>query len=264
MIDTVNILCFIEWPLYLMYNMIIVPVFPGEVILMKSDRIEELKRQRQVEIQPRKSQLSYSFFLIFVCLISYCYFLNTNKTYGITWITGILIGITMQRTRFCFTASFRDPIMVGTTSLFRAVIIGLMISTIGFGILQYKAIGRMSDYLINDVPGQISPVGLNTIIGAVLFGIGMVIAGGCASGTLMRIGEGHLMQVVVLVGFVIGATLGAGHFKFWDNLVISSSKTIYIPEYIGFLPAIITQLTVLGTLYLLAGWYDKKNNIINL
>ena len=103
----------------------------------------------------------------------------------------------MQRSGFCFVASFRDPVMVGSTSLFRAVIIGLMISTVGFGIFQYITISNIPNYLIDDIPGQIFPVGINTMIGAILFGIGMVIAGGCASGTLIRIGEGHVMQIVV-------------------------------------------------------------------
>lgn len=97
-----------------------------------------------------------------------------------------------------------------------------------------------------------------------MFGIGMVIAGGCASGTLIRIGEGHILQIIVLIGFIIGTTLGINHFEFWDKLFISSSKSIYIPRYIGFLPAVIVQLAVLGILYLLAGQYDKKNNIMNL
>ncbi len=231
---------------------------------MKSDRIEELKRQRQVKIEPKKSQLPYFLLFVLISIAICCYLFNTNGTYGIIWSIGILIGITMQRSRFCFAASFRDPIMVGNTSLFRAVIIGLIISTIGFSIFQYKTIGNVPNYIIDDIPGRISPVGLNTIIGAVLFGAGMVIAGGCASGTLIRIGEGHMMQVVVLIGFIIGTTLGINHFEFWDKLIISSSKPVYIPQYIGFLPTVIIQLAVLIILYLLASWYDEKNNIMSL
>lgn len=229
---------------------------------MTSSRIEELKRQRQAEIHPKKSQLPYFFFVAFISFTICCYFSNTNTTYSIVWTIGILIGITMQRSRFCFAASFRDPIMVGTTSLFRAVIIALIISTVGFSIFQYITIGNVQNYSIADVPGQIYPVGFHTILGSILFGIGMVIAGGCASGTLIRIGEGYIMQVVVLIGFVIGATLGASHFEFWDKLFISSSKTIYTPKYIGFIPALIIQIGVLTILYWLANWYDKQNNIM--
>jgi len=229
---------------------------------MTSKKIEELKRRRQTEIHYKKSQLPYFFFVAFISFIICCFLINTNITYSIVWTIGILIGITMQRSRFCFAASFRDPIMVGTTSLFRAVIIGLFISTIGFAIFQYISIGNIQNYSLENVPGQIYPVGFHTILGAILFGIGMVVAGGCASGTLIRIGEGYMMQVVVLIGFIIGTTLGGNHFEFWDNLLISSSKIIYIPQYIGFIPALIIQLVVLSMLYILAIWYDKQNNIM--
>lgn len=229
---------------------------------MTSNKIEELKRRRQAEMQPKKSQLPYFFFVAFICFVVCGYFLNTNTMHSVVWTIGILIGITMQRSRFCFAASFRDPIMVGTTSLFRAVIIGLIISTIGFGIYQYREIGGIVNYAIGDVPGQIYPVGFHTILGAILFGIGMVIAGACASGTLIRIGEGYMMQVVVFIGFIIGTTLGGSHFEFWDKLLISSAKTIYIPKHIGFIPAFILQITVLVILYWLADWYDKKNNMM--
>lgn len=42
---------------------------------------------------------------------------------------------------------------------------------------------------------------MNTVVGGIIFGIGMVIAGGCASGMLMRIGEGFEMHLITLVGF---------------------------------------------------------------
>lgn len=230
--------------------------------LTTSSRIEEIKRQRQKEIKFKKNQKKYFYIVALISLIILCYFISNNITYAFTWFIGIIIGITMQRSRFCFAASFRDPIMVGTTSLFRAVILGLMISTVGFGIYQYISLSNMEVYSVMDVPGQIYPVGIHTIIGAIIFGIGMVIAGGCATGTLIRIGEGYLMQVVVFIGFIIGATLGGKNFEFWDKLFISSSKTIYIPEYIGLIPTVLAQLIVLGILYYLAIWYDKQNNIM--
>lgn len=234
----------------------------GVDLLATSSRIEELKRQRQKEIRLKKSQKKYFYLVSLISLIIFCYYININKRYAFTWAVGILIGITMQRSRFCFAASFRDPIMVGTTSQLRAVILGLMISTVGFGMYQYMSLINMETYSIIDIPGQIYPVGIHTIVGAIIFGIGMVIAGGCATGTLIRIGEGYLMQVVVFIGFIIGASLGGISFEFWDNLFISSSKTIYIPEYIGLIPTVLGQLIFLAILYYLALWYDKQNNIM--
>ncbi len=231
---------------------------------MPTNRIEELKRQRQQEIKRKKSQLPYAIVLTIIVIAIYLSMLYFNFRYSIYWILGILIGITLQRSKFCFAASFRDPILVGSTSLIRAIIIAFIISTIGFAIIQYEYVCNYGFSDVQSIPGQIAPAGLHTALGAVLFGIGMVIAGGCASGTLMRIGEGFQLQLVVLVGFIVGSLLGAKNFGFWDKLIISKSPTIYFPEYVGFPATVIFQVIILLILYFLADLYHKKNNIMSL
>ena len=58
-----------------------------------------------------------------------------------------------------------------------------------------------------------------------MFGIGMVISGGCASGTLMRVGEGFTMQILSLVFFYCGFPSGAlTIFGFWKYNVILRGK----------------------------------------
>lgn len=227
---------------------------------MSSSKIEELKRKRQPNYKRKRSQILYGIILTIPVFIIYIGLSIQNFANGIIWIIGILIGITLQRSRFCFTAGFRDPVLVGSTSLLRAVIIGLIITTIGFGIIQYNFLGNNVINNINQIPGQIYPAGIHTAIGALLFGIGMVIAGGCASGTLMRIGEGFLLQIVVFIGFIIGTLFGAHNFKFWNALIISKSPTIYLPNYIRLPYLIIGQVILLIFLYILAHWYHKKNN----
>ncbi|QNO15366.1 YeeE/YedE family protein [Alkalicella caledoniensis] len=231
---------------------------------MSSSRIEELKRQRQAKVTKRGSQSPYAIVVTVVVSTIYLVLIKHNIYLSTFWIIGILIGITLQRSRFCFAASFRDPIMVGNSSLFKTIILSFIISTIAFFMIQYRTAVINPDYLLTDIPGQLKPVGLHTALGAILFGGGMVVAGGCASGTLVRIGEGYIMQVVVLVGFIIGTVMGAMHFPFWDSILISKAPTIYIPKYLGFFPALIFQLILLGILYLVAHWYDKKNNIMTM
>ena len=225
---------------------------------MSSVKIEELKRKRQIEYKRKKNQVKYGLVLILIITIILIKLSLSSTVNGIIWTIGILIGITLQRSRFCFTAGFRDPVLVGSTSILKAIIIGLIITTIGFGLIQYNYLQHnLMD--INKIPGQIYPVGTNTIIGAILFGIGMVIAGGCASGTLMRIGEGFLLQLVVLIGFIIGTLLGANNFKFW-NEVNYLKETIYLPRYIKLPYVIIGQVVLLFILYFLAHLYHKRNN----
>jgi uncharacterized protein len=229
---------------------------------MSSNSIEELKKARQINLKKKKSQVTGAILVTALILVALAIFLCLNPNYGVLWIIGIVIGLVMQRSRICFAASFRDPIMVGHTSLFRAMLIAFMVSTVGFFIIQYNSVGSLFDYDLSEVPGMIKPVGLHTALGALMFGIGMVIAGGCASGTLMRIGEGYIMQIVTLAGFIIGATLGASHMGFWDKYLISSTQAVYFPKLIGFFPAFIIQMIVLTGLYVVAEWYDRKNSII--
>ena len=104
--------------------------------------------------------------------------------------------------RFCFTASMRDPMLTGSTTVTRSVLIAFALTSLGFWAIKYGAAQQGLP-----IPGQsfVVPVSFATVIGAFMFGIGMVIAGGCASGTLMRVGEGFTMQIIALLFFIVGS-----------------------------------------------------------
>lgn len=172
--------------------------------------------------------------------------------------TGLAFGYILQRSRFCFTASMRDPYLTGGTTLTRAVLLAFAITTIGFTAIKY---GYFSKGL--PVPGMsyVVPVSLATVAGAFMFGIGMVIAGGCASGTLMRVGEGFMMQILSLVFFIIGSLWGAHDFGWWKYNFISKGKAIFLPDVFGWFGAVVIQLTIIFLLYIAAEKYqDAKAN----
>ena len=129
-----------------------------------------------------------------------------NQSLSFFWFTGVIFGFILQRSRFCFTASMRDPSLTGSTTVTRAVLVAFAITSIGFWAIKYGAHVKGLP-----IPGQsyVVPISFATVIGAFMFGIGMVIAGGCASGTLMRVGEGFYMQVLSLLFFIIGSLWGA-------------------------------------------------------
>ncbi len=227
------------------------------MIQVNSSRIEEMKRKRELEYKAKKSQKKFAWMTIAIALVILLLILDKSIASGWTWGIGLFIGYTLQRSKFCFAASFRDPILVGSTSVMRAIIVAFMIMTLGFGAVHFIT------HTGGGLPvGQIEPAGFGTAVGAVLFGIGMVVAGGCASGTLMRIGEGFLLQIVVLSGFIIGTLLAANTFDTWDHLLIEGSKVIYIPDLIGLPASIGIQLIVLSVLYKLLNWYDKKHSML--
>ncbi len=176
---------------------------------------------------------------------------------GFFWITGISFGFILQRARFCFTASMRDPYLTGGTSLTRAVLVALAITTLGFTAIKY---GYFTKGLPIPGMGYVVPISFATLAGAFMFGIGMVIAGGCASGTLMRVGEGFMMNIISLVFFVIGSLWGAHDFEFWKYHFISKGSAVFLPDLFGWFGAVVVQLTIIGLLYIAAVKYEQKRS----
>ncbi|WP_066498724.1 YeeE/YedE thiosulfate transporter family protein [Abyssisolibacter fermentans] len=224
---------------------------------MPSNEMAKLIESRKRQVKKKKKQTLYGILVIIFTLIIFFYLLPNNKNNAVCWIIGIGFGIVLRYSRFCFTAAFRDPILIGDTRLIRGVILALIISTVGFAVIQAGYLDS-NDFNYNFIPGEVSAVGIHVAIGAFMFGIGMVIAGGCASGVLMRIGEGHMLQIVVLVGFLIGTILGAKDYSFWYEHIIHSAKIIYFSEYLNFKLVVVLQIIVLIILYRFAIYYENR------
>ncbi len=225
---------------------------------MLSNEMTNLIKQRERQGKKKKNQIPYGVGLILIVLILFVILLQKQYTYAVCWVLGIGIGIVLRYSRFCFAAAFRDPFLVGNTKLLRAMLLAMMISTIGFAVIQYGYIqDNPIDYDL--IPGAVTSVGIHVVIGAFIFGVGMIIAGGCGSGILMRIGEGHVLQWVVLVGFLIGTVLGAKDYSFWYNHIIQKSKTVYFFEYLDFKIVVVVQIVILISLHRLVAWYENRS-----
>lgn len=216
-----------------------------------------IRRSSQTRSRTRrkkKNQLPIGLGVFVLILLAGAYFGVQSSSLGLQWVLGISFGFILQKSRFCFTASMRDPYLTGSTSITRAVLIALTITTIGFTAIKYG-------YHIAGLPipgmGYVVPVSLATVIGAFVFGIGMVIAGGCASGTLMRVGEGFSMQALSLVFFVVGSLLGAHDFEWWSYHFISKGVKVFLPDVFGWFGAVVIQLLIILCLYMVAVKYEQ-------
>ncbi|MBB6216001.1 hypothetical protein HNQ80_002092 [Anaerosolibacter carboniphilus] len=190
---------------------------------------------------------------LLIAIIGIGFFIGKQQPKSaLLWGLGVAAGFILQRSRFCFTASLRDPLLTGSTSLMKAVVIAIVTATVGFAALQFASVTEGGA-----IPGNISPVGIHTVVGAVLFGIGMVIAGGCASGTLMRVGEGFLMQMLSLIFFIIGSLWGAKDFGWWSSNFMSK-EGIFLPEILGWPLAIALQFILLLTIFITADWFGNR------
>lgn len=230
---------------------------------MRSDEMESLvKERRAAERSKEKNQIPFAAGVIFAAFLAAALLWRNRSGDAVFWIVGIAFGFVLRDSRFCFAAAFRDPFLIRNTRLMRALLLSLMISSTGFAVIQFRYLKDHPAAGYTDIPGIINSVGLHTAIGAFLFGIGMVMAGGCASSVLMRLGEGHLLPLVTLLGFLIGTTLGAENYPFWYREIIRNAAVVYFPDYVPIGAALLIQIIVLAGIYRFASWYQKKHSKI--
>ena len=126
---------------------------------------------------------------------------------------GLLLGYTLFHARFGFTSAFRRLMSVGNGQAMRSHMLMLAVAVTLFApILAYG-----TTFFGGSVAGYVSPVGVSLLVGAFVFGIGMQLGGGCASGTLYAVGGGRSVMFITFIFFVIGATIGAYHLPFWTE-----------------------------------------------
>jgi len=225
-------------------------------------KITRISSSRARARKPKKSRLRLGVALavVAIALVAFGVYLAAVDTrLVLLWLIGLSFGFILQKSRFCFTASVRDPSLTGGTSLTKAVLIAFAITSVAFVAMQYGAHVRG---LPMPGAGFIAPISLATVVGAFMFGIGMVIAGGCASGTLMRVGEGFCMLMLVLVFFIVGSVVGAYDYTWWRLHFIQDAPRVFLPDVFGWVGAIAIQLLLIATLYILADrWESRRKSL---
>ena len=132
---------------------------------------------------------------------------------GALFLVGGALGIALYHAAFGFTSAWRVFIMDGRGRGLRVQMILLAIAVVLF--FPFLASGTLFG---NEVRGSVAPAGIGVIVGAFMFGIGMQLGGGCASGTLFTAGGGNARMLVTLFFFVVGSLLGTINFDWWVSL----------------------------------------------
>ncbi|MBI3491100.1 MAG: YeeE/YedE family protein [Acidobacteria bacterium] len=135
----------------------------------------------------------------------------TTLTLVALFLVGVAAGVVLYHAAFGFTSSWRRFIVERRGAGIRAQMLMLALtSAVFFPLLaQGHVFGQV-------VRGSVSPVGMSVIVGAFLFGIGMQMGGGCASGTLYAVGGGNTRMVVTLLAFIAGSVIGSAHMPWWS------------------------------------------------
>lgn len=178
------------------------------------------------------------------------FFATGQKLLGLGALFGLAFGVLIERGQICFTAAFRDLFLVGRSLMAKAIIVGMAASSV----LTLVVIS------IYDLTPVTQIAALSTLLGGVLFGLGIVMASGCETGMMYRLMEGQLLFLPVFAGNIIGATFLAyawDHLSLYDALVKQGDK-INLLDTLGPVGAILSTLTMLAVLYALTLYREKS------
>ncbi len=157
-------------------------------------------------------------------------------------IIGAIFGFILQRGRFCMNSAFRDIILLKEFKLAKAVAVSLVVLMVGFAIFALSGV-------IGLTPKPFKP--WSAIVGGLVFGVGMVLAAGCASGTTYRVGEGMMGSFVAALGLTAGAL--------WTGFgILDTAKDILQSVTVG------TKLTLFGELSALTPWFMLIVGIVGI
>lgn len=185
--------------------------------------------------------------LLFVIILIY-FIVQGKPLLAIATLFGAAFGILIERGQICFTSAFRDMWISGRVIMSKALAVGMIISVI---ITFFLVQNGMDPIIRVSAP--------STFVGGLLFGIGIVLAGGCETGWMYRAMEGQVHFWVVGVGNIIGATFLA---YAWDHLgvyhlLVEGWRPINLIEAWGSWGALFGTLALLIIWFLFSDWWEK-------
>ena len=182
-------------------------------------------------------------------------------------ITGLALGYILTRSRYGFAGGIRKIYFTGDGALTKALLLMFALSIIATAGIHYGAAengavmalrAEEGDTIIPGT-GLVQKASLSTIVGGIIFGIGMIFGGGCASGVLTDAGEGEGRAWIVVLFFAIGGILGTAHGSWWEESVFTKMGiTVYLPDTFGYVGTVILSLVLLLLIYIFTRKYEDK------
>jgi len=220
---------------------------------------------------------------------------------GIMLIAAVL-GYSMQRGRWCMIQGFREPHMTGDCTMAKSVALSVCIVAIGAVVLKYPVPERLNqvrstfasvveevgaqaegvdmEALLENVDGvqnlqESIPVlaknnyvratfGWGGVVGGLLFGFGAMLAGGCGTGTLWRVGEGQIkLWIVVPIFAVTNALMTAWFDKAGFEASGKLGKAIFLPDtFLGYGGTLALILGAMAVWYVVVDWNEESNKLV--
>ena len=220
----------------------LLPMFRIPVKLQKVSAAQPLSaREAQAKTRFRLGMFVFFAFVIWAIAKTF----DAPKL-GMAALFGVAFGLIIERAQVCFTSAFRDLWITGRTQMAKAIIAGMAVGTIG--VYSYVQLG---------LDPKIFWAGPNAVIGGLLFGFGIVLAGGCETGWMYRAVEGQVHFWWVGLGNVIGSTLLALVWDDWAPAIAINYDKVNLLQTLGPQGGLFATYLMLGLSLALVIWWEK-------
>ena len=169
------------------------------------------------------------------------------------FLVGAGAGLVLYHSAFGFTSAWRALIAEGRGGGLRAQMLMLAVTSVIF--LPLLADGQVFGRLVR---GTVAPVGISVLVGAFVFGVGMQLGGGCASGTLYTAGGGSVRMLVTLGAFIAGSVIGVLHMPMWEAAPAFAPTTLL--SALGLGPAMAASLGLFGSVALASVVVERRRH----
>ena len=170
-------------------------------------------------------------------------------------LCGIAFGFIIQRTRFCFVRGFREPFMTGESEVPKALAISILISVLGFAALKWTGVRGEGAYVSQ-------AFWFGGLVGGAIFGFGMVVAGGCGSGSVWRAGEGQIKLMLAVIFFALSTSLLKAWIRSSAIVSLFMGYRVFMPDFLTYKWSLILTIVIMLAYYVISIWNEETEKFV--
>lgn len=151
------------------------------------------------------------------------------------FVLAAVLGFVMRASRFCTMGAISDVVYLGDWMRMRQ-----WAAAVGVAMCGFTALALWGGVAAGDTVYAIRQLlWLSSIVGGLMFGVGMVLASGCGARNLTRLGGGSLKSLVVLLVMAVAAfaTLkgitAVARVRWIDSVHISMATPAVLPDVLA-------------------------------
>ena len=192
-----------------------------------------------------------------ICLFSSTFALLLANSFGwrqgALFLVGLSAGIILYHAAFGFTSAWREVVSSGRGAGLRAQMLMLALT-----VLVLTPIIAQGELFGLGLRGSVAPLNFSVACGAFMFGLGMQLGGGCASGTLYTAGGGNARMFITLISFIIGSLLGTWQWSSWQDT--PGIESVSLTANFGLIGGILVSFMIFAGIWYISILYERSRN----